>query len=342
MINATVAISTDVISSTSFNGIVTFPMDVTNFAVDDVQLTAVDGNGITNVVLTVSEQLPSSYSLDFQLPADAEGEFTVEITGTVLPDGETTEQPIVPNPQTSLVIYDTSVAVVATWGTPDYTVGEAQIRIPIVFASDVVVADTAVFKVSPVAPLTLSDLVGLEASIHGAGTDWVLYLTVPLDLDGEVSIDIVGEIFKVSTHVYDTVTIAALTLPVNTIIPEVIRREQPGNYTHGQRYDVVWQFNVGVQFYNPEDFYNDPSATPLDFFVFSGAQLGQPAFKVWTGTGFPTLPLPDTLPAEWENLDIQNPQTSDVYLFRYSAIGAAVAGASLVEVKEGTYYNPGT
>ena len=341
-INATFAISENVISNTMFNGLITFAGDVTLFDETDIQLTAVDGNGITGVTFTVTQSTPSTYALNFTLPADAEGQFSIQATGTVLPDGETTEQAIVANPAAPVVTYDTSVAAVATWGTPDYTVGEAQIRIPITFASDVVVADTAVFKVSPVAPLTLSDLVGLEASINGAGTDWVLYLTVPLDLDGEVSIDIVGEIFKVSTHVYDTVTIAALTLPVNTIIPEVIRREQPGNYTHGQRYDVVWQFNVGVQFYNPEDFYNDPSATPLDYFVFSGAQLGQPAFKVWTGTGFPTLPLPDTLPAEWENLDIQNPQTSDVYLFRYLAIGAAVAGASLVEVKAGTYFNPGT
>ena len=342
MINATVAISTDVISNTMFNGLITFAGDVTLFDETDVQLTAVDGNGITGVTFTVTQSTPSTYAINFTLPADAEGEFSVEITGTVLPDGETTEQPIVPNPQTSLVIYDTSVAVVATWGTPDYSIGEAQIGIPITFASDIVFHDDSAILILPVAPLVTSDLDGVYWTVNGGGTDWVLNLTVPLDLDGEVSIDIVGEIFKVSTHVYDTVTIAALTLPVNTIIPEVIRREQPGNYTHGQRYDVVWQFNVGVQFYNPEDFYNDPSATPLDFFVFSGAQLGQPAFKVWTGTGFPTLPLPDTLPAEWENLDIQNPQTSDVYLFRYPAIGAAVAGASLVEVKAGTYFNPGT
>ena len=318
MINATVAISTDVISSTSFNGTVTFPMDVTNFAVDDVQLTAVDGNGITNVVLTVSEQLPSSYSLDFQLPADAEGEFTVEITGTVLPDGETTEQPIVPNPQTSLVIYDTSVAVVATWGTPDYTVGEAQIGIPITFASAIVFHDDSAIRILPVAPLVTSDLDGVYWTVNGSGTDWVLNLTVPLDLDGEVSIDITGQVFKVSSHVYDTVTIAALTLPVNTIVPEVIRREQSGNYTRGEIYDVVWQFKVPVEFYDTAVYFpNEPDATNLDYFVFSGAQLGQPTIYVWTGTGFPSLPLPETLPAEWAQWTNGVPIASDVYLMRY-------------------------
>ena len=344
MINATVAISTDVISSTSFNGIVTFPMDVTNFAVDDVQLTAVDGNGITNVVLTVSEQLPSSYSLDFQLPADAEGEFTVEITGTVLPDGETTEQPIVPNPQTSLVIYDTSVAVVATWGTPDYTVGEAQIGIPIVFASDVVVADTAVFKFSPVAPLTLSDLVGLEASINGDGTDWVLTVTMPVDIEGSVMVSVVGEVFKESTMVYDTVTIAPLVLPVNTIVPGLEKSvESPAPYRRGERYDKIFQLNTAVQFYNPRTFYGDNNAQVLDHFIWIGLNdLGTPNLYVFSGTGFPNLPLPDTanLGPDWA-IWTAGIAASSVYMLRYDPISNTAISGPDVFVKENTYYNPG-
>ena len=150
-----------------------------------------------------------------------------------------------------------------------------------------------------------------------------------------------GEVFKVSTHVYDVVTINALTLVVNTIVPEVVRREQPGTYTHGDGYDVVWQFNTAVKFYEPTAFYGDNNATYLDHFVFSGAQLGQPTLYVWTGTGFPSLPLPDTLSADWTNM-VTTTGASAVYLFRYPDVPATVAGASLVEVKEGVYANLGS
>ena len=346
MIDATFNIPSDIISNTTFNGTLVFASDVTLFDAADIHLTGIDGNGIQGVTFTITESMPDSYSINFTLPSDAEGQFSVEATGTVLPAGETVEQAINATPSAPVVTYDTSVAVSATWGTPDYSVDaeDGQIAIPITFAADVVISSPSIFSFTPVAPLTDADFVGkgFRGTINGDGTDWTLTLTLPLDIDGDIEIDVRGEVFKESTMVYDTVTIPALTLAVNTRVPEVIRREQPGTYTHGAEYDVVWQFNVAVQFYNPEDFYNSPDATPLDFFVFSGAQLGQPAFKIWTGTGFPALPLPDTLPAEWEDLDIQNPQSSDVYLFRYLAIGDTVEGASLVEVKEGTYYNPGS
>ena len=244
MINATFNIPSDVIANTTFNGTLTFATDVTLFDATDITLTAVDGNGITGVTYTVTQQTPSTYSINFTLPLDVEGAFSVTATGMVLPDGETVEQAINANPSAPILTYDTSVAVAATWGTPDYTVGEGQIAIPITFAADVVVADAEVFDFTPVSPLTDADLEGLDASINGDGTDWVLTITVPLDVEGDIEIDVTGEVFKVSTHVYDVVTINALTLAVNTLVPEVVRREQPGTYTHGAGYDVVWEFNV--------------------------------------------------------------------------------------------------
>ena len=315
-INATFAISSDIFSNTMFNGLITFAGDVTLFDETDITLTAVDGNGITGVTYTVTQQTPSTYSLNFTLPSDAEGAFSVQATGMVLPSGQTVELAIAANPASPVVTYDTSVAVGATWGTPDYSVGEAQVAIPITFPSEVVVADAAVFDFTPVSPLVDADLEGLQAAINGDGTDWTLTVTVPLDVEGDIEIDVTGEVFKVSTHVYDVVTIAALTLAVNTIVPEVVRREQPGTYTHGDGYDVVWQFNVPVKFYEPTAFYGDNNATYLDHFVFSGAQLGQPTLYVWTGTGFPSLPLPDTLSADWTNM-VTTTGASAVYLMRY-------------------------
>lgn len=341
MVDATIAISSDVISNTIFNGTITFASAVTMVEAGDFTLTAVDGNGITNVVFTVTQQTPTTYSLNFTLPADTEGAFSVTATGMVLPDGETVEVGINATPAAPVVTYDTSVAVAATWGTPDYTVGEAEIAIPITFAADVVVSDAAAFAFTPVSPLTVDDLQGLQATVNGDGTDWTLTLTLPLDVDGDIEIDITGEVFKVATHVYDAVTIAALTLAVNTLIPEVIRREQAGAYTTGEMYDIVWQFNTDVKFYGPVAFYGDANAVPADFFVFSGADLGQQNIYVYTGAGFPTLPLPETLPADWVAFTEDTP-AGDVYLMRYPAVNANAEGAALVEVREGTYRNLGT
>ena len=342
MIDASFSMPTDVQSNTTFNGTLTFVLDVTMFTAADITLTAVDGNGITGVTYTVTEQTPSTYSINFTLPSDVEGAFSVEATGMVLPDGESQEVAIVANPAAPIVTYDTSVAVDATWGTPDYTVGEAEIAIPITFMSAVVVPTAAVFNFSPVSPLTDADLEGLQSAINGDGTDWILTAKLPLNIEGEVSVDIEGEVFKVSTHVYDTVTIPALTVDVNTLVPEIIKTEQfPSPYTPGSRCDFVFQFNTDVEFYDPETFYGSPDATILDFFVWSGLNdIGQPNMFVYSGTGFPTLPLPETLPAEWTQWTA-GVAKSDVYLMRYTPILDTAEGAPVIEVKANTYYNPG-
>lgn len=330
-------------SNQIFNGLLTFENDITNFDAADITLRAVDGNGITGVAVTVSQQTPSTYSLNFTLPSDVEGAFSVEATGMVLPDGESVEVAINATPAAPVVAYDTSVAVVATWGTPDYTVGDAQVAIPITFAADVVVSDVAVFDFIPVAPLVDDNLQGLQAAINGDGTGWTLTIQLPLDIQGNIDIDIQGEVFKVSTMVYDTVTIPALRLAVNTLIPEVTRREQEGTYTHGEIYDIVWQFNTAIQFYEPTAFYGDPNATWADHFVFSGADLGQQNIYAYIGTGFPADPLslPEMLPTtEWEQLSAATDARA-VFLMRYPSVNTNAEGASLVEVKEGTYENPG-
>ena len=216
MIDATFNIPSDVISNQTFNGTLVFASDVTLFDAADIHLTGIDGNGIQGVTFTITESMPDTYLINFTLPTDAEGVFSVEATGTVLPAGETIEQAINATPASPTVTYDTSVAVSATWGTPDYSVGEAQVALPITFAADVVISSPSIFSFTPVAPLTDADFVGkgFDATINGDGTDWILTITLPLDIQGSIEIDAVGEVFKESTMVYDTVTIAALTVTV--------------------------------------------------------------------------------------------------------------------------------
>ena len=98
MVNASFAITSDIVVNTVFNGLITFAGDVTLFDETDILLTAVDGNGITGVTYTVTQQTPSTYSINFTLPSDVEGAFSVQATGMVLPAGETIEQAIAANP----------------------------------------------------------------------------------------------------------------------------------------------------------------------------------------------------------------------------------------------------
>ena len=348
MIDATLSITSNIVSTTLFVATITFDQAVTLFADADITLTAVDGGGITGVTVTVSQQTPSVYELRFALPSDAEGAFSVQATGTVLPDGETQEQAINLTPAAHIVTYDTSVAVMATWGSAIvYGYGdndEPTVEIPLTFASAVVISSPSIFQISPVSPLTINDLEGLEAFINGTDTDWTLTIQLPLGLDGDLLIDPVGEVFKTSTMVYDLVTIAPLTLAVNTLIPSIEKRvSEPNPYMRGEKLDAVFQFNTPVQFENPPDFWDDPSATILDHFEFGGVTPGNPpTLYVYSGAGFPTLPLPDTanLGANWTQWT-NSIAASAVYLMRYESISDTFEGNILLEVKKNTYFNPG-
>lgn len=298
MIDASFSMPINVIANTTFNGTLTFAGDVTLFDEMDITLTAVDGNGITGVSFTVTQQTASTYAINFTLPADAEGAFSVEATGTVLPDGETVAVDINANPAAPVVTYDTSVAVAATWGTAVY-VGDGTVEIPITFASDVVVVGAAVFQVLAVAPLTDADLAGLTWVVNGDGTDWTLTVTLPADANGSLSIDIVGEVFKTTTHVWDTVTIAALTLDFDTREPFIENYDVPATYTPGQIFNVRVAFNVLVTGWHVNN-------TLTEIFIEEGARLGGTELPYkWTGSSPPdfTAAVPDDLSGtDWQLL----------------------------------------
>ena len=87
----------------------------------------------------------------------------------------------------------------ATWGTPEHSQKRDVriISIPVNFSTEVVVEHAEVFRFMPVSPLVDSDLAeGLEAAINGDGTDWTLTVTLPLDIEGSLEIDITGEVFN--------------------------------------------------------------------------------------------------------------------------------------------------
>ena len=81
MIDASFNIPTDVMYNQTFNGLITFASDVTLFDAADITLTGIDGNGIQNITFTVTQQTPSTYSINFMLPVDVEGAFSVDSDG---------------------------------------------------------------------------------------------------------------------------------------------------------------------------------------------------------------------------------------------------------------------
>ena len=112
----------------------------------------------------------------------------------------------------------------ATWGTAEHSQKRDVriISIPVNFSTEVIVADAEVFRFTPVSPLTDDDLSGeLAAAINGDGTDWALTVTLPLDIEGSLEIDITGEVFNWETQEWYSVEAEKLRVRLNTIKSEM-------------------------------------------------------------------------------------------------------------------------
>ena len=130
------------------------------------------------------------------------------------------------------------------------------------------------------------------------GTDWTLTVTLPLALEGSLEIDVTGEVFKTTTHVYDAVTIAALTVAVKTIVPVLVDYDIPEVYGTGpgQRFDIRLAYNVPVT--------GLTSGHVQAVFILEGAYLGTPTPYKWVGASPPNIhssPEPaDLSTTDWE------------------------------------------
>ena len=275
----------------------------------------------------------TTYTLSWTLPSDREGSFTIDITGNVTVSG--TETSVTASPLT--IVYDTTANVTATFGTVVYQ-ENGVIEVPITFAEKVIAPATSIFTLEKADPEG-DDINGMTYRLIGKDTAFTLIVAVPENRKGSFSIDITGDVMKVSTGVWDNVVITPKTVDYDTRVPMIQNYDIPSTYTIGQRFDVVMEFNVPVTFNDPTDIHED--ATYLDFFLFEGADLGTPNLFRSVRDTFPTLPLPSDLQADtnWTQADLQS-VAANIFVLRWDTVKSGAQGSFTVTLRPGSVRGP--
>ena len=311
----------------NFNVIVTFGTAVTGFAKADITLTARTENGTANVSFSVMGS-GTTYNLPFTLPSNVEGSFSIDITGNVTVSG--TEESVTASPL--VVIYDTTVNVTATFGTVAYQ-ANGVIEVPITFAEKVIAPATSIFELSHVSG---DGLEGMAYHLIGKNTAFTLVVDVPPNRKGSFAVDITGDVFKVSTSVWDNVVITPKTVVYDTTVPMLKNYDIPSTYKADERFDVVIEFNVPVTFAPPLT-----GGTYLDHFIFEGADLGTPNLYRSTRSTYPTLPLPKALkiPQDWTQQQMQT-VAGTIFLLRWDKVESGAQGSFNVTLRPGSVRGP--
>ena len=315
-----------------FNATVTFEDPVTDFGESKVSIVAVSGNGITGVVFEVFGQ-GTTYNLPFTLPEDVKGSLKISITGQVTPEGSSTAEAVTAN--SPIVAYNNITNVTATFGTVEYR-ENGVIAVPITFAEAVIAPAKSICEITRVSGDALQ---GIDYRLVGKGTDYELVFEVPPDRAGRFSIAVVGYVFKTASRIWDNVIATPLTVPYNTSVPQLKTFDIPADYTPGERFDVILEYDADCTLNNPVAHFDDDDATYLDFCIFEGADLGVPNFYRKTDNTFPTLPLPADLGTDWTQDDLQTVEAT-IYLLRWDAVSLSAVGIFNMTIKPGFVRGP--
>ena len=241
MANATIT-APAATQTTNFGVTVVFDTSVTGFDQTDVDLRTLTGNGATNIIFSISGTEPTdTFTLMFVLPAAAEGSFEISITGMVTPEGGSTPEGIMAN--TAVVSYDTTTSQGATFGTAVYPGEEGIIAIPVTFAEAILSPDESIINLSHISG---DELDGTEMRLAGEDANYEIIVQPPLDREGSFSVGISGRVFIIATEMWDSVTVAPLTVPYNNIIPDVKDNYIP-EYEPQERLDAKFAFIIPVQ-----------------------------------------------------------------------------------------------
>ena len=232
----------------------------------------------------------------------------------------------------------------ATFGTVEYREGGV-IAVPVTFGENVIAPSKSIFEVKHISGDALTDI---GYRLIGKNTAFELIFGIPPDRSGSFQITASGDVFKVSNSTWDTVTItpAQKDIAYDTRVPVLENYDIPSNYTPGDPFDVVLQYDLACTVNSPVDFFGDEHATYLDFFIFEGADLGTPNLYRKTDDTYPTLPIgtvsdTDKTPpvADWTQRNLQvTPAT--IYLLRWHAVNANATGVFDVTIKEGFVRGP--
>ncbi|MDE0398909.1 MAG: hypothetical protein OXL96_14025 [Candidatus Poribacteria bacterium] len=235
------------------------------------------------------------------------------------------------------------MAITVTFGTVEYKEGGV-LEIPVTFGENVS-APGSLFEFSNPSADAGDGTEGLEKYyVVGDNTAFELIIKAKLGKKGQFVLDVnESSVFKNSDRTWDTVTnaqpLAARTFAYNTNEPRLINYDIPPNYTPGETFDVILQYDVPSTISPlPPD-----STSYGDWFIFEGAQLGTPNIYRKTTDTYPDLPIPDfateTGNADWVQTNLTTEEAT-IYLLRWEEVNENATGIFNMTIKPGAFRGP--
>ena len=167
----------------------------------------------------------------------------------------------------------------ANFGTVAYR-DNGIVVLPVTFGENVIAPSKSIFEVKHVSGDALTDI---EYRLVGENTAFELVFEIPPDRKGRFSVAANGDVFKVSSSVWDNLSIATpKTVNYNTIVPRIVDYDIPANYSLGAPVDVRVAFNVRVTGWHVNN-------TLTEIFIEEGVLLGSALPYKWTGTSPPDI-----------------------------------------------------
>ena len=167
----------------------------------------------------------------------------------------------------------------ATFGTVEYR-DNGVIAVPVIFGEAVVAPSKTIFVVTHVSG---DDLQGIQYRLVGQNTAYELVFSVPPDRSGSFRISANGDVFKVSSSVWDNVAVATpKTVSYGTFVPRIVNWDIPANYDLGSPVDIRIAYNILVTGWNLNNI-------QTEIFILEGANLGSDLPYKWTGNSPPNF-----------------------------------------------------
>lgn len=204
------------------------------------------------------------------------------------------------------------------------------ISVPVTFSENVSAPSKTIFGIKHVSGDTLQ---GIDYRLVGKNTAYTLVFEVPPDRSGRFQITANGEVLS-ATGSWDNVVASALDVNYDTSIPRLKDYDIPEDYTAGEIFDVILQFDTDATV-SPEP----TGGTFLDHFIFEGADLGTPNLYRKTDGVYPTLPIAETLPSEWTQANMTTEEAT-IYLLRWDPVVGNPKGIFNLTVREGAFRGP--
>ena len=184
----------------------------------------------------------------------------------------------------------------ATLGTVEYR-ENGVIALPVTVPETIIAPSKSIFEITYLSGHPLTDI---EYRLVGQHTAFEVIVEMPLDRKGRFQIAANGDVFKVSSGVWDTLSIAtSKTVSYNTIVPRLVDYDIPATYTPGEFFDVRVAYNVRVTGLSDNNVHQ--------VFLFEGAAdtMGTPTPYKWTGDTPPDFEMPvpeDLTETAWQQL----------------------------------------